>query len=129
MTHILVADDEDSVRIFVTRALESHGYKVTSVGDGGAALAEVLDGDYDLLLTDIRMPVMDGIALALNVASKRPNLPVVLMSGYADEKQRAYNLDSLIKDVLSKPFTMDQLLDLVADYAPLDKNQGLKAPQ
>lgn len=122
MTNILVADDEDSVRAFVTRALESHGYKVTPVADGGAALAEVLDGDYDLLLTDIRMPVMDGIALALNVASKRADLPVVLMTGYADEKQRAHNLDSLIKEVITKPFTMDQLLELVGNYAPLEKS-------
>lgn len=122
MTHILVADDEDSVRTFVTRALESHGYKVTPVADGGAALAEALDGEYDLLLTDIRMPVMDGIALALNVASKCADLPVVLMTGYSDEKQRAHNLDSLIEDVLSKPFTMDQLLELVGKYVPLAKS-------
>lgn len=117
MSHILVADDEDSVRAFVVRALESHDYKVTAVADGGAALAAALDGDYDLLLTDIRMPVMDGITLALNVASKRPDLPVVLMTGYSDEKQRAHNLESMIKDVLSKPFTMDQLIELVGRYA------------
>ncbi|GER03626.1 hypothetical protein JCM17846_13080 [Iodidimonas nitroreducens] len=76
---------------------------------------------FDLVLADIVMPVMDGIALALKLAAERPDLPVLLMTGYAMEKQRAHHLDCLVSDVLSKPFSLDQLLRAV--------RQTLKAEQ
>lgn len=113
MARILVADDEDSVRSFVSRALELSAHEVSTAPDGGAALNLALQEDFDLLLTDIRMPVMDGIALALNVTAKRPNLQVLLMTGYATEEQRAHNLDSLIAGIISKPFTIEQITELV----------------
>lgn len=113
MARILVADDEDSVRSFIARALALDGHEVTTAADGGAALNLALQEDFDLLLTDIRMPVMDGIALALNVTSKRPDLKVLLMTGYATEKQRAHNLDRLIAGIISKPFTIEQISGLV----------------
>ena len=59
------------------------------------------------------MPVMDGIALALKIAADRPGLPILLMTGFAAEKQRAHNLDALTTEVLSKPFTMERLLRAV----------------
>lgn len=113
MARILVADDEDSVRSFVARALELDGHEVQVAPDGGAAMEIALQQEFDLLLTDIRMPVMDGIALALNITAKRPNLKVLLMTGYATEKQRAHNLDRLIAGIISKPFTIDQISALV----------------
>lgn len=113
MARILVADDEDSVRSFVARALELDGHEVSTAPDGGAALNLALQEEFDLLLADIRMPVMDGIALALNVTAKRPNLRVLLMTGYATEKQRAHNLDQLIAGIISKPFTLEQISELV----------------
>lgn len=109
MAHILVAEDEETVRSFVSRALEHFGHEVTAVADGGAAVQELRARSYDLLLTDIVMPVMDGIALALKAAQDHPDMPILLMTGYAAEKQRAHNLDSLIKDVISKPFSMDAI--------------------
>lgn len=113
MARILVADDEDSVRSFVVRALELDGHEVSTAPDGGAALDIALQEEFDLLLTDIRMPVMDGIALALNVTTKRPNMKVLLMTGYATEKQRAQNLDRLIAGIISKPFTIEQISEFV----------------
>jgi DNA-binding NtrC family response regulator len=113
MARILVADDEESVRSFVARALELHEHEVTTASDGGEALDLALQDEFDLLLTDIRMPVMDGIALALNVTAKRPNLPVLLMTGYATEEQRAHNLDRLIAGIISKPFTLEQIIEVV----------------
>ncbi len=114
MARILVADDEESVRSFVARALALDEHEVTTAPDGGAALDLALQEEFDLLLTDIRMPVMDGIALALNVTAKRPNLPVLLMTGYATEEQRAHNLDRLIAGIISKPFTIEQISELVS---------------
>lgn len=109
MARILVAEDEDAVRAFVARALGLAGHDVTTVADGGAALEAVSGESYDLLLTDIVMPVMDGIALALKVSAELPDLKILLMSGYAAERQRAHNLDALIADVVVKPFSLEQI--------------------
>ncbi|MEM8798479.1 MAG: response regulator [Pseudomonadota bacterium] len=113
MAHVLVAEDNDSVRAFVERALETLGHSVTAVADGGAALTEITaqksGNDFDLVLTDIVMPVMDGISLALKLAASHPDLPVVMMTGYSAERQRAHNLDELILEVLEKPFSIADL--------------------
>lgn len=109
MAHILVAEDETPVRTFVCRALELKGHTTHPVPDGGAAVDALEKGDYDLLLTDIVMPVMNGIALALKASSTKPAMPILMMTGYAHEKQRAHNMESLIHDVISKPFSLDEL--------------------
>ena len=113
MARILIAEDHESVRDYLVRGLESAGHMVHACQDGGAALAAARDGDFDLLLTDIVMPVMDGIALALAVADLKPDMPVIMMSGYAQERQRAHNLEDLVSDVLSKPFTLAELRAVV----------------
>lgn len=107
MARILVAEDDEAVRTFVVRALEHRGHAVEQVEDGLEAL-ELLDtgARYDLLITDIVMPGLDGIALALKVARDVPDLPVLLMTGYSAERQRAHNLDELICRVITKPFTL-----------------------
>lgn len=115
MARILVADDEDSVREFVVRAMEHFGHEVTSAADGGEALALLKTNSFDLLLADIVMPVMDGIALALKCGASFPGVKIILMTGYIAEKQRAYNLDSLISKVISKPFTLDEIGEMVAE--------------
>jgi two-component system, cell cycle response regulator CpdR len=58
------------------------------------------------LLTDIKMPVMDGIALALAAARDFPNLTILLMTGFADQRERAHGLDAIIHDVITKPFSV-----------------------
>ena len=106
---ILVADDEPSVRQFVERALNYAGYAVTAVPDGNAALEALTKRKYDLLLTDIVMPDLDGIALALKVAKDYPGTRILMMSGYANQRQRAHNLDFLAHEVISKPFTLEEI--------------------
>ncbi|WP_196260649.1 response regulator [Pelagibacterium limicola] len=117
MAKILVAEDDDNVRAFVVRALEMVGHEVIYAEDGGLALEAVaaVDGALDLLLSDIKMPVMDGIGLALAVNSAFPELKIVLMTGFADQRERAHGLDALIYDVLNKPFSLAQLTEKVAD--------------
>ncbi len=114
MARILVAEDEETVRAFVIRALEHFGHEVKAVADGGAALQELGTESYDLLLTDIVMPVMDGIALALKATQSYPDMPVILMTGFAAEKQRAHNLEELIHEVVSKPFTLNEIGTIIA---------------
>ncbi len=113
MANILVAEDDEAVRAFVTRALAYRGHRVKSVADGSDALVALEREAFDLVLTDIVMPVMDGIALALKVARDYPSSKVLMMTGYADEKQRAHNLDLLIHDVVAKPFSLEQICDAV----------------
>jgi CheY-like chemotaxis protein len=107
---ILVAEDDASVRSFVDRALSHRGHDVTAVDDGLAALAALeTDNPFDLLLTDIVMPGLDGIALALKVTRDYPGLPVLMMTGFSAERQRAYNLEDLICRVMVKPFTLQEI--------------------
>lgn len=110
MARILVAEDDMAVRDFVERGLKALGHSVTAAANGGEAFALLLqDQDFGLLLTDIVMPVMDGIALALKVADTWPDLPILMMTGFSHERQRAHNLDALITEVIEKPFTLDEL--------------------
>jgi two-component system cell cycle response regulator CpdR len=117
MARILIAEDEESLRSLVARALSQDGHAVVTVNDGAEAL-DVLtreQGAFELLLTDIRMPIMDGIALALAAARDHPNLAIVLMTGYADQRERASNLEALIHDVIAKPFSLATIRNAVRD--------------
>lgn len=115
MARVLLAEDDAAVREFVRRALSHDGHEITAVDDGTEALEALAEADYDLLVTDIVMPGLDGIALALKVAKERPELPILLMTGYAAERQRAHNLEALIHQVISKPFTLRDVCEAVSD--------------
>ena len=116
MARILIAEDEEPVRALVTRALAEEGHFVVATADGIEAMdmLQSEDGAFDLLLADIKMPLMDGIALALAVARDYPKLPILLMTGYADQRERASGLDALIYDVIAKPFTLGEIQYAVA---------------
>jgi two-component system cell cycle response regulator CpdR len=108
MARILIAEDEAGIRDLVARALALDGHDVRTTNDGAEAL-DVLGHErdaFELLLTDIRMPIMDGIALALAAARDHPRLPILLMTGYADQRERASGLQALIHDVITKPFSL-----------------------
>jgi two-component system, cell cycle response regulator CpdR len=109
---ILLAEDDDDMRRFLVRALEKAGHNVTSFAEGASAFEEVKQATFDLLLTDIVMPEMDGIELARRAAELDPSLKIMFITGFAAV---ALNPDSRApKDakVLSKPF---HLRDLVAE--------------
>jgi two-component system, cell cycle response regulator CpdR len=110
MARVLVAEDEQTVRDLVSRALTQDGHEVETAPDGAAAL-EVLAASrpFDLLLSDIRMPIMDGIALALAAARDYPQVAIVLMTGYAGERDRAQGIHSLAHDIVLKPFALADL--------------------
>jgi CheY-like chemotaxis protein len=109
MARILVADDEASVVAFVGRALAQRGHEVSTAPDGLAAVAALAAQPFDLLLTDIVMPQLDGIALALKASKDYPAMKILLMTGYAHERQRAHNLEALVHRVIEKPFTLDDI--------------------
>jgi two-component system cell cycle response regulator CpdR len=117
MARILIAEDEEALCALCARALASDGHEVKTACDGSAALDLLVReaGRFDLLLTDIRMPIMDGIALALAAARDFPELTILLMTGYADQRERAHGLEALIHDVLAKPFSVASLRQTVSE--------------
>ena len=116
MARILLVDDEETVRGFLKRGLELDGHEVALAIDGGDGLDRLTEeaGAFDLLLTDIRMPIMDGIALALAAKRDYPELTILLMTGYADQRERVSGLEALICDVISKPFAVAEIKFAVA---------------
>jgi CheY-like chemotaxis protein len=116
MARILIAEDEETLRSLVRRALVEVGHSVLTTADGAEALDALTreKGDFDLLLADIKMPVMDGIALALAAARDHPDVTILLMTGYADQKERAHGLDALIQGVVAKPFSLADIKFAVA---------------
>ncbi len=116
MPRVLIADDEDSMRTLVARAIAMDGHDTVTAQDGAEAL-EILNRDqgaFDLLLTDIQMPVMDGIALALTAARDFPDLTILLMTGFADQRERASGLNAIAHDVITKPFSVADIRAAVA---------------
>jgi two-component system, cell cycle response regulator CpdR len=108
LARILIAEDDEAIRSLVARALSQDGHEVVTVNDGAEALDLLTrrQGAFELLLADIRMPVMDGIALALATARDHPTITILLMTAYADQRERASGLNTLIHDVITKPFTL-----------------------
>jgi two-component system, cell cycle response regulator CpdR len=117
MSRVLIVDDEDSMRQLVARAIAMDGHDITTAADGAEAL-EILggaEGGFELLLTDIQMPIMDGIALALAAARDFPDLTILLMTGFADQRERASGLNAIAHDVITKPFSVADIRTAVAD--------------
>ncbi|MEQ1509286.1 MAG: response regulator [Sphingopyxis sp.] len=110
MTRILLAEDDDAMRGYLARALERNGYDVTTAATGREALDYVESGTFDLLLTDIVMPEMDGIELAQRAQALTPAPKVMFITGFAAV---ALHANDAVPDarLLSKPF---HLKDLVA---------------
>jgi two-component system, cell cycle response regulator CpdR len=116
MARILVVDDEETVRALVKRALELDGHAVTTASDGCEALDRLGEagGAFDLMLTDVQMPIMDGIALALAAKRDYPHLVTMIMTGFADQSARAKNLHAIVAEVLTKPFPLADVRAAVA---------------
>lgn len=115
MARILLVDDEESVRQLLKRGLEldSHEVEIGFDGADGLEILQEQQGLFDLLITDIRMPEMDGIALAKAAKKHYPDLQILLMTGYAEQKERAKELEGIVEDVLAKPFSLGELREAI----------------
>lgn len=109
MIRILLAEDEEAMRTYLTRALQNAGYQVTAVDRGTAALPLLESGGFDLLLSDIVMPEMDGIELAQRCAEISPKTKVMFITGFAAVTLKASREAPQAK-VLSKPFHLRDLV-------------------
>ncbi|MDX9689826.1 MAG: response regulator [Proteobacteria bacterium] len=116
---ILVAEDNPAVREFVVRALKTDDRKIVDVEDGQQALAALNQEPFDVLIADIVMPNLDGIALALKASRQYPDLRIIMISGYAQERMRAHNLDALVHRIIAKPFSLEEISEAVQDVLAL----------
>ncbi|MGN0789288.1 MAG: response regulator transcription factor, partial [Christensenellales bacterium] len=128
MTKILVAEDDRDLNSFVSVSLSNYGYIVKSCFDGQQALEEWEKNKYDLLLTDIMMPRLDGFSLTQKLRGKGDQTPVIFMSAKDDKpsKMLGYNLG--IDDYVTKPFDMDELImkiNAVLRRASIDSKKEL----
>lgn len=107
---VLVVDDEDSVRGLLAEMLEGEGHEVSIASSGEEALRLLDSHEFDIVFTDLSMPRTDGVTLAAEIKSRKPNTKVVLMSGYGGEKayERA-GRNHCIDAALSKPFDLNEI--------------------
>src|ERR1700734_2207718 len=119
---VLIAEDNPAVREFIARSLATQGHAITSVADGQQALDTLAKEKFDVLVTDIVMPNVDGIALALKAVRLFPDLRIVMISGYAQERMRAHNLDALVHRIIAKPFSLEEICGAVKDALALPTN-------
>lgn len=113
---ILVADDEELVRDLLTRFLSNRGHTVLAAADGQQALRLFRQNPFDLVLSDVRMPGLDGLALLTAIKEVNPRVPVVLISGYGDVETVVKALKAGAENFLSKPLSME-ILDRVVEQA------------
>jgi two-component system nitrogen regulation response regulator GlnG len=113
---ILIADDEDGLRWVLEKGFRGAGYQVTAVKDGAAAIREADAQPFDMILLDIRMPGLDGLALLKQVRERRPDAQVVIMTAHGTMETAVQAMQDGAYDYLAKPFDLDEAL-LVAERA------------
>ena len=113
MAKILLAEDDDDMRNFLVKALEKAGHEVTSFGEGASAYEEIKHSSFDLLLTDIVMPEMDGIELARRAAELDPSMKIMFITGFAAVALHPDSKAPKDAKVLSKPFHLRDLVNEV----------------
>jgi DNA-binding response OmpR family regulator len=107
---ILVIEDEPRILAFLSRGLQAEGFVVDGAGDGLSGLTRAVTGRYDLVVLDLLLPKLDGLAVLRELQRQRPELPVVIVSARSDlqTKLRGFGLGA--SDYVSKPFSFDELL-------------------
>jgi len=112
--HVLIVEDTESVRMFVNEILTDAGYRCTQAGDVTTALSILEhDASIDLLLTDVGMPMMNGRELAQRMRGWRPDVPVLFMTGYAENALNRQHFLGEGMDMITKPFQLAEFLDKV----------------
>ncbi|HQS71498.1 MAG TPA: response regulator, partial [Novosphingobium sp.] len=109
---VLLVEDEDTVRAVAERALVRQGFDVTTASDGEEGLEAIGRGEFDIVVSDVVMPTMDGPAMAREIRALKPDLPFLFMSGYAEEQLRR-EIDIPNMHFLAKPFSVQQICEAV----------------
>ncbi len=107
--HVLVVDDEREIRDLLVTVLEQRGYRVTARADGTTALGDLDAGDVELLITDLRMPEVDGLQLVERAKERQPDLASIVVTAYASTESAVQALRFGVDDFITKPFTVSDL--------------------
>ena len=110
MRRVLIADDEESIRHVLVELLEERGYEVRAVADGEEAMRELAARDYDALVTDVRMPKMNGLDLVRAAQGASPETTIIVMSAYGSHDLAIEAMKAGAYDYLGKPFRPDEVL-------------------
>jgi len=116
MARILLAEDDDQLRVFLSRGLRRAGHEVDAAADGDAALRFGIAADYDLLLADVVMPGIDGIELARRMTQRQPGIRIMFITGFAAVALRDNGLAPNRPRVLAKPFHLRNLIEEVENF-------------
>lgn len=110
MLRILLAEDDKDLNMLTTSYLQSSGHTVKSVFNGLDALKELEEAKYDLILSDIMMPLLDGYGLAREIRSFDSDIPIIFMSARDDKPSKQLGYKVGVDDYLTKPFDLDELV-------------------
>ncbi|MBQ8375392.1 MAG: response regulator transcription factor [Clostridia bacterium] len=110
MTKILIAEDDNDLRALVCDTLQGEGYKTVAAADGAEAYALFLDGEFDMIVTDVMMPRMDGFSLAEKVRKANDKLPILFLTALSDKHSKQLGFKIGIDDYVTKPFDLDELI-------------------
>ncbi len=113
MARILLAEDDNSMRFFLARSLEVAGHEVLAFADGEDALPALTAGPFDILISDIVMPRIGGIELAVRAKEIHPTLPVIFITGFSAVSIEDLDTVEGVSQMLSKPFHLNSLVDAV----------------
>ena len=128
MLKILLAEDDKDLNMLTTSYLQSSGHTVKSVFNGLDALKELEEAKYDLILSDIMMPLLDGYGLAREVRSFDNDIPIIFMSARDDKPSKQLGYKVGVDDYLTKPFDLDELvlkINAIARRLKLDAKMEL----
>src|SRR5690349_18234916 len=125
---VLLVDDDAPIRRMLTRTLNAEGYTVAAVADGGAALAEVERSVPDVIVLDVAMPGMDGLAVTRRLRDKGLPVPILLLTARDALHERVAGLDAGADDYLIKPFEVEELTARVRALPPRNRPPGEQPP-
>lgn len=109
-SHVLVVDDDKSVRESLVRALELEGYIVRSASDGAKALDAIKDEQPDVIVLDVMMPSVDGLTVCRVLRAEKNKVPILMLTARTETSDRVQGLDAGADDYLPKPFALEELL-------------------
>lgn len=109
-SHILIVDDHREIRDLVSRLLRKDGYRVSAVADGNQMRRKLRDGNFDLIILDLMLPVEDGLALCRDLRAGKLEIPIIMLTAKGDEIDRVVGLEMGADDYVSKPFSGRELL-------------------
>ncbi|NIA08689.1 MAG: response regulator, partial [Nitrospiraceae bacterium] len=112
--NILIVDDDQSIREFLEILLDKEGYRICSVASGEDAIQLMEQKDVSLVITDVRMPGIDGVTLLKKIKARYPDIPVILITAFASMDSAVAAMKEGAWDYLTKPFRIEEIREVVA---------------